>query len=64
MTGAEEELLTNQRLIRSGDAVNQVLLNCLVRLGESTQPTMKDVLDLLSGDRLFMLGAAAPDLTG
>ena len=55
MTGAEEELLTNQRLIRSGDAINQVLLNCLVRLGESTQPTMKDVLDLLSGDRLFML---------
>ena len=33
MTGAEEELLTNQRLIRTGDAVNQVLRNCMVRLG-------------------------------
>ena len=34
MIGAEEELLTNQRLIRNGDAVNQVLRNCTVRLGE------------------------------
>ena len=30
MTGAEEELLTNQRLIRSGEAINQVLRNCFV----------------------------------
>jgi hypothetical protein len=55
MTGAEEELLTNQRLIRSGDAINQVLCNCLVRIGEKTDPTVNDVLDLLSGDRLFAL---------
>ncbi len=55
MTGAEEELLTNQRLIRSGDAINQVLRNCLMRLGEKTEPTINDVLDLLSGDRLFAL---------
>ncbi len=55
MTGAEEELLTNARLIRSGDAVNQVLRNCIVRLGESTEITDRDVLDLLSGDRLFIL---------
>ena len=38
MTGAEEELLTNQRLIRSGDAINQVLRNCLVRIGEKAEP--------------------------
>ena len=55
MTGAEEELLTNQRLIRSGDAINQVLKNCILRIGENTEPSMKDVLDLLSGDRLFVL---------
>lgn len=55
MTGAEEELLTNQRLIRTGDAVNQVLKNCIVRLGENEEPSVKDVLDLLSGDRLFIL---------
>ncbi|MBT8341084.1 MAG: hypothetical protein HKP58_03600 [Desulfatitalea sp.] len=55
MTGAEEELLTNQRLIRSGDAINQVLRNCLIRIGEKTEPTVSDVLELLSGDRLFTL---------
>ncbi|MDY6903790.1 MAG: hypothetical protein SWH61_03800 [Thermodesulfobacteriota bacterium] len=55
MTGAEEELLTNQRLIRTGDAVNQVLRNCIVRLGDNDEPVLKDVLDLLSGDRLFIL---------
>ena len=55
MTGAEEELLTNQRLIRTGDAVNQALKNSIVRLGDNDEPTVKDVLDLLSGDRLFVL---------
>lgn len=55
MTGAEEEILTNPRLIRSGDAINQVLANCVVRLGELKSPSVKDVLDLLSGDRLFLL---------
>ena len=54
MTGAEEELLTNQRLIRSGDAVNRVFVNCILRLGES-DPAVSDVLTMLSGDRLFTL---------
>ena len=55
MTGAEEELLTNQRLIRSGEAINQVLRNCFVRLGEKTDPDLSEVMNLLSGDRLFAL---------
>lgn len=55
MTGAEEELLTNQRLIRSGEAINQVLRNCFVRLGEKTDPDLAEVMNLLSGDRLFAL---------
>ncbi len=55
MTGAEEELLTIQRLIRSGDAVNQVLANCILRTGEAREITTKYVLDMLSGDRLFTL---------
>ncbi|MCJ8501425.1 hypothetical protein [Desulfatitalea alkaliphila] len=55
MTGAEEELLTNQRLIRNGEAINQVLRNCTVRLGENDKPAVNDILDLLSGDRLFAL---------
>jgi hypothetical protein len=55
MTGAEEELLTNQRLIRSGDAVNQVLADCILRIGEKDEVGTADVLDMLSGDRLFTL---------
>lgn len=55
MTGTEEELLTNQRLIRSGEAINQVLRNCFVRLGEKTDPDLAEVMNLLSGDRLFAL---------
>ncbi|MCE5322378.1 hypothetical protein LLG46_03565 [bacterium] len=55
MTGAEEELLTNQRLIRNGDAVNRVLANCILRLGENSEPSVSDVLNMLSGDRLFTL---------
>jgi hypothetical protein len=55
MTGAEEELLTNQRLIRNGDAINQVLANCTVKMGENEEVSTKDVLDMLSGDRLFTL---------
>jgi hypothetical protein len=55
MTGAEEELLTNQRLIRNGDAVNQVLKNCIVRIGEKSETATSDVLAMLSGDRLFVL---------
>ena len=55
MTGAEEDLLTNRRLMKNGEAINQVLLNCTKRLGDNAEPKMKDVLDLLSGDRLFAL---------
>ena len=55
MTGAEEDLLTNRRLMKNGEAINQVLLNCTKRLGENAEPKMKDVLDLLSGDRLYAL---------
>jgi len=55
MTGVEEDLLTNQRLIKTGEAINQVLANCVKRIGENDSPTMKDILDMLSGDRLFAL---------
>ena len=55
MTGVEEDLLTNQRLIKSGDAINQVLLNCVKQLGDNESPGMKEVVDMLSGDRLFAL---------
>ena len=55
MTGLEEELLTNQRLIRSGEAINQVLKNCIVSLGDSSEVSTDQVQQMLSGDRLFTL---------
>ena len=55
MTGAEEEILTNQRLIKNGEAINRVLLNCITSLGNEEKVAMDAVLDLLSGDRLFAL---------
>lgn len=55
ITGNEESLLTDRRLMKNGNAVNQVILNCLESLGGNEKPTMEDVLALLSGDRLFLL---------
>lgn len=55
ITGNEESLLTDRRLMKNGAAVNQVLLNCLESLGGNDAPAMEDVLGLLSGDRLFLL---------
>ncbi len=51
MTGVEEDLLTNQRLVKTGEAINQVLANCIKRVGDNDSPGMTDVLDMLSGDR-------------
>jgi hypothetical protein len=55
MTGAEDELLSNTRLMKSGDALNQVMRNCLVSLDDTPEVTLAAVLDLLAGDRLFLL---------
>lgn len=57
MTGVEEELLTNPKLIRKGTAINQVLLNCVVSLDGNEEPKLNHILDLLSGDRLALLVA-------
>ena len=54
MTGTEEALLTNERLMRDGTGVNQLLRNCIVKL-DGAEVTEKEVNDMLSGDRLFCL---------
>ncbi len=55
LTGREEEILTNRKLIKSGEAINRVLLNCTKRIGANSALTIKDILDLLSGYQLFIL---------
>lgn len=55
MTGIDEDLLTNQRLVKNGEAINRVLVNCIKRIGDNDNPSMKEILDMLAGDRLFAL---------
>ena len=45
----------NQRLIKTGEAINQVFANCIKRLADNDAPGMKVILDMLSGDRLLAL---------
>ncbi|MFW6107188.1 MAG: hypothetical protein ACOC8A_00710 [bacterium] len=52
VTGVEKDLLTNRRLMKKGEGINQVLANCTKRLGETDGPKIKDILDLLSRSRL------------
>ncbi|QTD49663.1 hypothetical protein J3U87_29115 [Sulfidibacter corallicola] len=47
--------MTNERLVRKGEAINKVFENCVLRIGEKTDITATDVLDLLAGDRLALL---------
>ena len=58
ITGNEESLLTDRRLMKNGAAVNQVLLNCLESLGGNDAPAMEDVLGLLSGEVVARLSPA------
>jgi len=55
LPGKNEELLSNHWLIRSGEAVNQVLVNCAKQLGPEESPGMENILNLFSNDPLFIL---------
>ena len=55
MTGREEAILTNKRLALTGDAFNKVMKNCTLRIGDKTEITDNDFLEMLSGDRLALL---------
>ena len=45
MTGVEEDLLTSQRLIKTGEAINQVHANCVKRVGDNDLPICNQCLD-------------------
>lgn len=55
MTGDDEEILTNRKLMKDGAGINKVLANCIVRIGQDTEIKEDDVLNMLAGDRLFAL---------
>lgn len=54
MTGHEEDMLTNRKLMKSGEIINKIMGNCMVELnGEPGNE--KRFMDLRSPDRLFAL---------
>lgn len=55
MTGEEEDLLLNKKLVDSGQAINRILTNCTLELNGKTPVTDDDILQLKSPDRQFML---------
>lgn len=68
MTGEDEDLLMNEKLVKAGKAQNQLLGNLLVDL-DGKKPTGQDVMQMYSADRTaVMLHARAisfgPEITG
>lgn len=54
MTGNEEDILFDEKKVKKGDAVNEILLNCIESL-DGKKPTMKDILEFKAPDRLTLL---------
>jgi hypothetical protein len=55
MTGKEEDVLGNEKLVRSGVAVDRIMQACTVRLRENSQVSEKDIEKLASPDRLALM---------
>ena len=55
MTGREEDLLTNKKLVRSGEAVDLVVANCVESLRGEDKVTLKTIRGLCSPDRMALL---------
>lgn len=54
MSGHEEDGLTNEKKLRSGEAFEDILVNCTVAL-DGERPTASDIRKLKSPDRLKLL---------
>lgn len=68
MTGEDEDILTNEKLVKAGRAQNQLIGNLLVKL-DGKKPVGQDVQDMWSADRAAVLIRArvltfGPDLEG
>lgn len=55
MTGYEEDILTNRKHARSRKSMDLVMQACIESLNGKAKVTENDVLDLWSGDRMFIL---------
>lgn len=54
MTGEDEDILTNEKLVKAGRAQNQLIGNLLVKL-DGKKPIGQDVQDMWSADRAAVL---------
>lgn len=55
MTGREEDILTNRKKVMSGEALDEVLANCTLRIGENKNVQIGDVQRLKGPDRAALL---------
>lgn len=55
MTGVEEDLLLNKKLVESGLVINKIITNCVTELNGKSPVTEDDILKLTSADRLAIL---------
>ena len=54
MTGRDEDLLTNRKKLMSGEAMDEILKNCIIDFGGKA-PMLSDVEALISPDRIALL---------
>jgi len=55
MTGYEEDLLTDRKMMKSGKAIEKFLSGCIVELDGNSDVTENDVLSLFTTDRVFLM---------
>lgn len=55
MTGRDEDLLTNKKKVQDGSAIDELMANCTVRLGETTKVQVGDINRLEEPDRSSLL---------
>lgn len=54
MTGHEEDLLTDRKLLKKGQAIDKILQACVISI-DGDKPTEMDISALTSADRTFIL---------
>lgn len=54
MTGHEEDILTDEKKVKKGDALDEVLKNCVLSI-EGEKPSISTIRSLKSPDRLYIL---------
>lgn len=64
MKGSEEDLLTNEKKVKAGEALDEVIANCTLRLGELKVVQRGDIERLAAPDRMALLMAIRRETFG